>query len=134
MQARIVSASRGARWLAEGWGIFRAAPLGWLSLVFVYLFGTQLVALVPIVRVVVALLAVPALTVGMMGAARAASRGGALRVAMLFDAFRSGTRQQVALGAVYLACSMLIFAAMSLVDGDGALRAALSGRGTPDTL
>ena len=39
MQARIVPASRGARWLAEGWQMFRAAPLGWLALVFVYLFG-----------------------------------------------------------------------------------------------
>ena len=134
MQARIVSAARGARWLAEGWGVFRAAPLGWLSLVFVYLFGTQLIALIPIVGVVVALLAVPGLTVGMMGAARAASSGGVLRVAMLFDAFRGGARQQLVLGAVYLACSMLIFAAMSLADGDGTLRAALSGRGTPTDL
>src|SRR6185436_2703165 len=131
MQARIVSAARGARWLAEGWGVFRAAPLGWLSLVFVYLFGTQLIALIPIVGVVVALLAVPGLTVGMMGAARAASHGGGLRVAMLFDAFRGGARQQLVLGAVYLACMMLIFAAMALADGDGALRAALAGRSPP---
>lgn len=129
MQARIVPALRGVRWLGEGWLMFRAAPLGWLALVFVYLFGTQVVALVPVVGVVAALLAVPGLTVGMMGAARAASRGGALRVGMLFDAFRSGPRQQLVLGAIYLGCSMLIFAAMSLADSEGTLRAALSGRG-----
>jgi hypothetical protein len=134
MQARIIPASRGARWLGEGWQIFRAAPLGWLSLVFVYLFGTQLLALVPVVGVVVALLAVPGLTAGMMGAARTASGGGTPRVAMLFDAFRSGARGQLVLGAVYLACSMLIFAAMSLADGDGALRAALAGRSAPGEL
>src|SRR5919204_5843418 len=29
MQARIVEATRGARWLADGWRLFRAAPLGW---------------------------------------------------------------------------------------------------------
>jgi hypothetical protein len=131
MQARIVPAWRGVRWLAEGWRIFRAAPLGWLSLVFVYLFGTQLVALIPAAGVLLALLAVPGLSVGMMGASRAASRGGTLRVAMLFDAFRSGPRDQLALGAVYIACSVLIFAALALVDSDGALRGALSGRATP---
>src|SRR5438093_59035 len=31
MQARIVETARGARWLAEGWRLFRAAPLGWLA-------------------------------------------------------------------------------------------------------
>jgi len=132
MQARVVPALRGVRWLGEGWRTFRAAPLGWLSLVFVYLLGTQVLALVPLVGVVAALLAVPGLTAGMMGAARAASRGGAPRIAMLFDAFRSGPREQIALGAIYLACSMLIFAAMSLADPDGALRAALAGRGAPE--
>ena len=134
MQARIVPALRGAYWLAEGWQMFRAAPLGWLSLVFVYLFGTQVLALVPVLGMVAALLAVPGLTAGMMGAARTASRGGTLRVAMLFDAFRSGARGQLLLGAVYLGCSFLIFAGLSLADGDGALRAALAGRGAPEAL
>jgi hypothetical protein len=131
MQARIVPALRGAYWLAEGWLMFRAAPLGWLSLVFVYLFGTQVLALVPVVGMVVALMAVPGLTAGMMGAARAASRGGELRVAMLFDAFRAGPREQLLLGAAYLGCGFLIFAALSLVDSGGELRAALAGRGAP---
>jgi hypothetical protein len=134
VQARIVPALRGAYWLAEGWLMFRAAPLGWLSLVFVYLFGTQVLALVPVVGLVAALVAVPGLTVGMMGAARAASRGAPLRVAMLFDAFRSGARQQLLLGAAYLGCSFLLFGALSLADDGGALRAALAGRGPPDAV
>lgn len=127
MQARIVPASRGAFWLAEGWRLFRVAPVGWLSVVFVYLLGTQVLALVPVVGVLAALLAVPGLSVGMMGAARAASRGSAPRVAMLVEPFRSAPRGQLMLGGAYLGCSMLIFAAMSLADSDGALRAALSG-------
>ena len=36
MQARVVSAGRGARWLAEGWRLFRVAPLAWLAAVFGY--------------------------------------------------------------------------------------------------
>jgi hypothetical protein len=132
VRARVVPTLRGARWLGEGWRTFRAAPLGWLSLVFVYLVGTQVVSLVPVIGVLVALLAVPGLTVGMMGAARAASRGGTLRVAMLFEAFRSGPREQLLLGGVYLACSFVIFGALALADADGTLRAALAGRGSPE--
>jgi len=128
MRARIVPASRGARWLGEGWQMFRAAPLGWLALVFVYIFATQIVALVPVLGVVIALLAVPGLTVGMMGAARVASRGGGLRINMLFEGFRIGLRDQLLLGAVYLACSVVVFFGMSLADEGGVLRGALAGR------
>ena len=128
MQARIVPASRGARWLGEGWQMFRVAPLGWLALVFAYLFGTQVVALVPVLGVLVALMAVPGLTAGMMGAARAASRGSSVRLGMLLEGFRLGLRQQLVLGAVYLACSIAVFAGMALADEGGVLRGALSGR------
>ena len=47
MQARVLSASRGAHWLAEGWAMFRAAPLGWLALVFAYWLLMSLASLVP---------------------------------------------------------------------------------------
>ena len=129
MQARIVAASRGARWLGEGWQLFRAAPLVWLALSSVYLLGTNLLALVPFLGIVIGLVIVPPLTVGMMSAARAAAAGRPPRLGMLAEGFRAETRSQLALGMVYLACSMLIFAAMSVADSAGALRAVLSGRG-----
>src|SRR5258708_37783778 len=34
VQARIVEAGRGARWLADGWRLVRAAPGGWLAAIF----------------------------------------------------------------------------------------------------
>ena len=49
VQARIVGASRGARWLGEGWQLFRLAPLAWLALSCVYLLGTNVLALIPVV-------------------------------------------------------------------------------------
>jgi hypothetical protein len=128
MQARIVSAARGARWLGEGWQLFRAAPLAWLALACAYLLGTNILALVPVVGFVAALLIVPALTVGMMAAARAASHGTTPTVRMLFDGFRGEPGPQLGLGAVYFACSMLVFGAMALADPEGKLRAVLAGR------
>jgi hypothetical protein len=124
---------RGARWLGEGWRLFRVAPLAWLGLSCAYLLGTNLLALVPLVGMVAALGLVPPLTVGMMAAARATSAGGRPALGMLLEGLRTQTRSQLALGAVYVACSMMIFAATLAADGSGALRAVLSGRGAAES-
>ncbi len=134
MQARIVPASNGARWLGEGWRIFRAAPLGWVATVLAYLMLTNLIAVVPIVGVPVALVLVPPLSLGLMAAARAASHGATVQLGLLFSAFRNDWRPQLALGAVYMACSLLVYALMSIADDSGALRAVLSGKAKPDEL
>jgi hypothetical protein len=128
VQARIVAASQGVRWLGEGWRLFRAAPLAWLALACVYLLGTNILALVPVVGFVAALMIVPALTVGMMSAARAASHGVQPAVRMLAEGFRNEGRAQLALGGVYFLCSMLVFGGTALADPDAKLRAVLGGR------
>jgi hypothetical protein len=128
MQARIVGAARGARWLGEGWQLFRVAPLAWLALACAYLLGTNILALVPLVGFVAALMLVPALTVGMMSAARAASHGAAPSLRMLGDGFSSERRAQLVLGAAYFLCSMLVFGGTALADPQGNLRAVLGGR------
>ena len=119
MQARIVPAASGARWLAEGWMLFRTAPLGWLAIVFAYLLITQVLSLVPLAGPAAAAMLVPAFTVGLMGAARAASRGARVELGMLFDAFRGGLRVQLVLGAIYAACLLAVMAgAVLAVGGD----------------
>ena len=47
MQARIVDTAGGARWLAEGWRLFRAAPLQWVALTFGYMLIMVLTSVVP---------------------------------------------------------------------------------------
>ena len=116
MQARVVQASRGARWLAEGWRLFRAAPLGWLTLVFAYWLLMTLASLVPVAGVALASLLVPAFSVGFMAAARAASRGRALELALLFEGFRHERRSQLALGVAYLAARPVL-GATAAIDG-----------------
>jgi len=134
MQARIVHSSNGARWLMEGWRLFRAAPFGWFALVFAYLLLTNLVMLVPIVGVGAFLILYPALSVGLMAAARAAAARAPLELNMLFDGLRHGWRVQVLLGAVYLACSMVVFSGAVFADGEEGLRAVLSGKRRPDEM
>jgi hypothetical protein len=120
MQARIVETRRGAIWLADGWRLFRAAPLGWLALVFAYWIIMTLASVVPIIGVAAASVMVPAFSVGFMAAARAASRRGPVELGLLFEGFRHHRNSQLVLGAIYFACLGLLLAATMLVD-EGAL-------------
>lgn len=120
MQARIVETARGARWLADGWRLFRAAPLGWIAIVFAYWLIMTLVSVVPLVGVAAASILVPAFSVGFMAAARAAAARGPVELAQLFDGFRHHLRSQIVLGVVYFACLALVLAATALAD-EGAL-------------
>jgi hypothetical protein len=120
MQARIVATARGAGWLAEGWRLFRAAPIGWLAAVLGYWLLMTIVSLVPFVGVPAAALLVPAFSVGFMALARAAGRKAPLEPGLLFEGFRHEPRAQFTLGVIYLACLALLLAASALAD-DGAL-------------
>ncbi|MFN2646719.1 MAG: BPSS1780 family membrane protein [Burkholderiales bacterium] len=120
MQARIVAGSRGARWVAEGWRLFRGAPFGWLAAVFGYWLVMTVVSLLPLIGIAAAALLVPAFSVGFMALARAASRGARLEVAFLLDGFRHEPRTQLVLGSIYLVALALLLAASRFAD-DGAL-------------
>ncbi|MGH8687775.1 MAG: BPSS1780 family membrane protein [Burkholderiales bacterium] len=120
MIARVVASVRGAQWLAEGWRLFRASPLGWLVMVFAYLMGTMLLSLLPLAGPVLVAIAVPALSVGFMAASRAASRRQPVELSMLFAGFRERTPAQLVLGAVYAIGFFGAIVGSSAAD-DGAL-------------
>ncbi len=131
MSARIVPWTSGARWLLEGWRLFRAAPLGWLALVFAYWFMMSTVSIVPVAGALAAALLVPAFSVGFMAAGRAAAAAQPLAFPLLFDGFRHGLRAQLLLGAVYCACLALVLGVTALADG-GALARWIAGGEHPD--
>ena len=128
MQARIAGAARGARWLGEGWRLFRAAPLGWLALVFAYWLIMTIVSLVPYAGIAVASVLVPAFSVGFMAAARMAERGGRLELGVLFDGFKHSRRQQIILGIAYFLCLVAVLAGTMLADGGALATWMLTGR------
>lgn len=130
MQARIVTAAQGAGWLLAGWRLFRVAPFGWLAATLAYWFSLTVLSLVPAVGGAVAVILVPAFTVGFMALARAAERGGALDPRLLFDAFRQRPAAQLVLGVVYLAALAAVLALSALVDEGRLARWVLAGRGT----
>jgi hypothetical protein len=132
VQARIVGAGRGARWLGEGWQLFRASPLGWLALVLAYWLLMTLVSLLPYAGIAAAAVLVPALSVGFMAAARAAERGGRLELVLLFEGLRQAPRPQLLLGLAYLVCLGAVLAASAFADGGALARWMLTGRRPDD--
>ncbi|MEA3192656.1 MAG: hypothetical protein QOD26_989 [Betaproteobacteria bacterium] len=128
MRARIVSAAHGARWLLEGWNLFRAAPFAWLALLLAYWLLMTLVSLVPFLGVAVASIVVPAFSVGFMSAARAASLRANVELSLLFEGFRHALRAQLLLGAVYLVCLALVLGGSALADEGALARWMLTGR------
>lgn len=128
MQAGIATTLQGARWLAHGWRLFKAAPIGWLSMVFAYTFLMTLVSIVPAIGVIAATVMVPAFSVSFMAASRAADRGGELGFALLFSGFRERLVAQLTLGGVYLACLALVLAATTLADDGAFARWLTSGK------
>jgi hypothetical protein len=128
MIARTVPPLQGARWLAEGWRMFRAAPLSWFALVFAYWMAMTVLSLVPLVGIVAASVLVPAFSVGFMAASRAASRSQPVELAMLFAGFRERLPAQLALGALYLASLALVIGGSALVDEGVLARWLLTGR------
>lgn len=120
MQARVLPASRGWKWLTEGFALFRAAPLAWFLLVITYWVAMTAVGLVKYVGVVVASILVPALSVGFMAASRAAALGSPVRISCLAAGLRQNVGAQLALGAVYFTALAALLGATMLVD-DGAL-------------
>ncbi|HZS66704.1 MAG TPA: BPSS1780 family membrane protein [Burkholderiales bacterium] len=132
MQARIVETTRGVRWLAEGWRLFRAAPLGWLAAVFGYWLLMTLISLVPFVGVAAAAVLVPAFSVGFMALARAAGHKAPLEMTLLFDGLRHEPRAQFALGLIYLACLAAALAVSALADSGALAHWMISGERPAD--
>ena len=131
MKARVVAPMHGARWLAEGWRMFRASPLGWLAMVFAYLVGTIALSAMPLIGPVAVSVLVPALSVGFMAASRAAALSQRVELHMLFAGFRERVPQQLVLGGVYFLGFAAALAGSALFD-DGALVKSLLSAAPPE--
>lgn len=127
MSARVVPFARGARWLAEGWRLFRVSPATWLALVFVYWMIMTMVSIVPFVGIAAATVLIPAFSVGFMSASRSCELRKAPELGLLFDGFRARPAVQIALGGVYLVLLAALVGTTTLADGGSLARWMLTG-------
>ena len=119
-----VPAQTGLRWITLGWRAFRKAPLAFSSLLALYLVATLVFTMVPVLGPLVALGALPVLSLVAMlythqvMQERMVSWG---LIAQPFKLSRPRLRSQLALGAMFVVAVVLMMFASHLVDG-GALR------------
>ena len=118
MKLNSVPPKEGYTWIRQGIWLFKQNPLGFLMLVFMYVFVAQLAVIIPVVGVFAVLLLTPTLSVGFMTACRQASQKERIRPMVYLVALQSGVlirKRMMQLGLVYAALILLMSFALSLL-------------------
>ena len=110
-----------------GFAIFRRNPVMLGMLVVAYWFTVLFLNVVPEVGVLVASLAIPGLSVGLMQAARNLERGQPVGLQTLYGSLKENGRTLAILGALYLCCTLGALGVSALLDGGDLLRFMLAG-------
>lgn len=128
MRAQKLPTQAGWRWIGAGFAIFRRNPPALAMLVMSYWFTVLLLNILPFIGALAASLIIPGLSVGLMQAARNVEHGEAIGLQTLFGGLKENTRTLVALGGLYLACTIAILGISALADGGELLSFMLSGK------
>jgi len=113
--------------MLAGFALYRRSPLLLALLVGAYWFTLIFLNVLPVLGALAASLAVPGLSVGLMQAARCLERGQPFGLPTLFGSFRDNPRTLLALGGLYLCCSLGVLGLSALIDGGDLLRYLLAG-------
>ncbi len=119
MQLNIVPARTGLNWARQGIRTFWRQPLAMSGLFFLLMAVVSLVSTVPVIGGALALVLLPALTLGMMAATEVAEDKRFPLPGVLFVAFKPGAQRQgmLQLGAWYAVGFLIIMGASTLADG-----------------
>ncbi len=118
MKLNSVAPKDGYTWIRQGIWLFKQNPLGFLMLVFMYVFAAQLAVIIPVVGVFAVLLLTPTLSVGFMTACRQAIQKERIRPMVYFVALQSGEvirKRILQLGLVYTALILVLSFILSLL-------------------
>ena len=118
MRLNSVAPKEGYTWIRQGIWLFKQNPLGFLMLVFMYVFLAQLAVIIPVIGVFAVLLLTPTLSVGFMTACRQAIQKERIRPSVYLIALQSGQfirNRILQLGLVYAALILLMSFVLSLL-------------------
>jgi hypothetical protein len=129
MQLNIVPARTGLNWARQGIRTFWRQPLAMSGLFFLFMAVVSVMSIVPVIGGALALVLLPALTLGMMAATEAAEDQRFPMPGLLFAALKSGAQRKgmLQLGAWYALGFLIIMGASTLVDGGTFARVYLTG-------
>ncbi|QWD59807.1 BPSS1780 family membrane protein [Polynucleobacter sp. MWH-UH35A] len=118
MKLNSVTPKEGYTWIRQGIWLFKQNPLGFLMLVFMYVFAAQLAVIIPVIGVFAVLLLTPTLSVGFMTACRQAIQKERIRPIVYLVALRSSLivrKRILQLGLVYAGMVLLLSFILSLL-------------------
>ena len=106
---RVVEASRGTGWWAQGWRTFTSNLWTWIGIMVIYFIIVVLISVIPFVGDVGHSLLAPVFIGGLMLGCRAIHRGEPLRVAHLFEGFQGAHFVPLLIiGAIDIGLTLLI--------------------------
>ena len=118
MKLNTVAPKEGYTWIRQGIWLFKQNPLGFLMLVFMYVFAAQLAVIIPVIGVFAVLLLTPTLSAGFMTACRQAIQKERIRPTVYLVALQSGElirKRILQLGLIYAALILLLSFVLSLL-------------------
>lgn len=115
MQVIDVPASAGIAWIKMSFALFRAQPMGWISLVSAWLLVSLVLFLIPLIGPALATILQPAFFAGFVLAARDQEAGTPVSVRQLFSALRANGRPLVTLGSITLLAEIMVMVILGLV-------------------
>ncbi|MBS1144292.1 MAG: hypothetical protein H6R14_1698 [Proteobacteria bacterium] len=122
MRAQTLPPAAGWGWILGGFAIFRRNPIVLGMLVLTYWMTVIFLNVLPYIGALAASLVIPGLSVGLMQAARHVERGQPVGVQTLFGGLKENSRTLVAMGALYLCCTLGILGLSTLFDGGDMFR------------
>jgi len=122
-------AGNGWSWIAEGWELFKRQPGLWIGMVLLAAVIFIAASLIPIVGPLATTLFGPVFAAGVMVGCKTLDSGGELELGHLFAGFRERTGTLIAVGALYLAATVVVIVVVSLVMGVGMMT--MMGAGDP---
>jgi hypothetical protein len=118
MKLNSASPKEGYTWIRQGIWLFKQNPLGFLMLVFMYVFAAQLAVIIPVIGVFAVLLLTPTLSVGFMTACRQAIQKERIKPMVYLVALQSSPiirKRILQLGLVYAGMILLLSFILSLL-------------------
>ena len=122
-------AGNGWTWIAEGWELFKRQPGLWIGMILLAAVIFIAASLIPIVGPLATTLFGPVFAAGVMVGCNTLDSGGELELGHLFAGFRERTGTLIAVGALYLAATVVVIVVVSLVMGVGMMT--MMGAGDP---
>jgi hypothetical protein len=120
MKLNVVPAKQGLVWVKLGIKTFWRQPLAFTGLFFLFMAWVSLLSMVPVLGAFMALLILPAATLGLMVGTEQATAGKFPMPTVLLIAFRAGQQRlkaMLVLGGLYALSFLAVMALTTLVDG-----------------